>query len=553
MPDWKKIVLEKLGRLPLNNGRQEEVIDELAQQLESAYEEAIAGGTSEPEALRRSLAQFSDWEKLRSDVFRSVEGTQLPLWEQNGILSPRRLPVWIALALTLLLLVVPAFRQALETFPVPGNSPTDWNSKVFSESALRHIEQSGDKQKYARTLAFVALHSPDNMQAVHAAEKAIALDPQLTWISARIIRTTYLIPGYDPHPWIERFKASDPKNAFPYLLEANIHSDWEKRWAKYSGYTAELRTALAAEPAWRIPMDQAFAAPRLDTYSTRQFALDRQVLQEEGLDRPDLLIAAVSTQQIPDLYAIQLYQDIQLKDIGRSAEEAGHTQEALAAYWTVARFGEGLHPDSSDTVDIVQIISMMLRENAYKRIIPLLRREGRTGEAAAVEAALTRVHSLYSTYGSRRKQASEGSARRSAQIVHLAGFLLIVLGISTAFWLVSAIALRWSPNLGRGLNRVASALCFAPPLLFFAGLLLLVAYYPYSQSIGQLTSQEEFVRGYAPFFWNLYDFMDFGIHSDVWIARMFWPVIWCAVVAFAGILLLSWVGRRQSPDDTGLA
>jgi len=552
LPDWKKIVREKLGRLPLNNGRREEVIDELAQQLESAYEEAIASGASEPEALRRSLAQFSDWEKLRSDVFRSVEGTQLPLWEQNGIFAPRRLPVWIALALTLVLLLVPAFRQALETFPVPGRSPTDWNSKVFSEKVLRRIEQSGDKPKYARTLAFVALHSPDDLQAVRAAEKAIALDPQLTWISARISHATSLTPNYDPHPWVERLKAWDPQNAFPYLLEAsaNVRGDWEKRWAKYSGYTAELRTALAAERAWRIPMDQAFAAPRLDIYSAQQFALDRQVLREQGLDRPDLLIAAVLTQQIPDLYSIGLYQDIQLKDVGRSAEEAGHTQEALAAYWTVARFGEGLRPDSED---LVQIFSMRLRENAYKRIIPLLRREGRAGEAAAVEAALSGVHSLYSTYGLRRKQASEGSARRSAQIVHLAGFLLIVLGAATAFWLVFATALRWSPNLGRGLNRVASALCFAPPLLFFAGLLLLVAYYPYSQSISQFASQEELIRGYAPFFWNLYNFMDFGIHSDVWIARMFWPVIWCAVVAFAGVFLLSWVGRRGRPDDTGVA
>ena len=75
MPDWKKIVREKLGPLPLTNGRREEVIEELAQQLESAYEEALAQGMSEPEALRRSLAQFQDWEKLRADLFHSVEGT----------------------------------------------------------------------------------------------------------------------------------------------------------------------------------------------------------------------------------------------------------------------------------------------------------------------------------------------------------------------------------------------------------------------------------------------------------------------------------------------
>src|SRR5690242_21815282 len=100
MPDWKKIVREKLGTLPLTNGRRDEVIEELAQQLESAYEEALAQGINEQEAMRRSLAQFKDWEKFRNELFHSVEGAHLPVWEQNRMFSPRRLPVWIALALT---------------------------------------------------------------------------------------------------------------------------------------------------------------------------------------------------------------------------------------------------------------------------------------------------------------------------------------------------------------------------------------------------------------------------------------------------------------------
>ena len=102
MPDWKEIIRQKLGKLPLTNGRQDEVIEELAQQLESAYEEALAKGAGE-EALRSSLAQFPDWEKLRREVFQSVEGTWLPVWEQRGFFAPRRAPVWIALALTLIL------------------------------------------------------------------------------------------------------------------------------------------------------------------------------------------------------------------------------------------------------------------------------------------------------------------------------------------------------------------------------------------------------------------------------------------------------------------
>jgi hypothetical protein len=122
MPDWKRIVGEKLGTLPLSNGRREEVIEELAEQLASAYEEALGEGMDEQEAMRSSVAQCKDWEKLRSQVFQSVEGTRLPVWVQNGVFAPRRRPVWIALGLSVLLFALPAFRQALQVVHRPTHS-----------------------------------------------------------------------------------------------------------------------------------------------------------------------------------------------------------------------------------------------------------------------------------------------------------------------------------------------------------------------------------------------------------------------------------------------
>src|SRR6516164_3980944 len=47
----------------------------------------------------------------------------------------------------------------------------------------------------------------EDLRAVRAAERAIALNPELTWISAKVSHAGYGIPGYDPHPWIERLKA----------------------------------------------------------------------------------------------------------------------------------------------------------------------------------------------------------------------------------------------------------------------------------------------------------------------------------------------------------
>jgi hypothetical protein len=548
MPDWKRVVREKLGTLPFTDGRRDEVIEELAQQLESAYEEALAQGINEQEALRRSLAQFKDWEKLRNEVFQSVEGTRLPVWEQNSIFAPRRWPVWITLAMTLFLLAVPAFRQALAILPIPGSDPTTWTSRAFSEKALRRIEQSGDKRKYARALAFVALHSAkeDDLRAMHAAEQAIALDPQLTWISAKVSHATYSVPGYDPHPWIEGLKAWDPQNGLPYLLEAsaNVHW-WEPPWSKYSAATTGLRDALAAEPRWRGPMEKAFAAPRLDFYETQRFALDRQVLQEQGFDRPDILILNMWSQPLPDFLAIQFYEDIELKEVGDRAEKAGHTEAALAAYWNIAHFGERIEDTCSE---LLQGYSWKFREDAYKRILSLSRREGRTLESAAVESALAALLNADPRKVRRLSFSSATNAGRSARIVQLSGLFAILLAVATLMWLVSLVALKWRADVSRTLNRIASVLCFAPPLLLLSCLALFLEFYPYARSIGQYASMQELQEVFGPLFMHVYDFMDLGSFREPWLTTMFWPSIWCAVVALFGGGLLWRARRRTRPD-----
>ncbi|HXY26628.1 MAG TPA: permease prefix domain 1-containing protein [Candidatus Acidoferrum sp.] len=553
MPDWKKIVREELGSLPLSNGRKDEVVEELAQQLESAYEEAVAQGINEQEALRRSLEQFKDWEKLRGELFHSVEGTRLPVWEQKGLFSPRRWPVWAALGLALLFLAAPAFRQALAILPVPGSDPTASGPRIFSDRALRRLELSGDKQRYARALAFVALHSPkeDDLRAVNAAEKAIALDPQLTWIAAKVSHATYLYPGYDPHPWVERLKAWDPENAYPYILEAdaNIHSAWESRWAKYNAATPDLRQALAAEPGWREPMEKAFAAPRIDAYNTQTFALDRQVLQEQGLDRPDILIVNTWAQPIPDLTAMKMYAQILLRDVGASAEKAGHPEDALAAYRSVAQFGERLQVASASVVFMQDILANRLQQEACEKMLPVLRRQGRTQEASVVEGTLAGLVQADPAKKSWPSFSGEASRKRSARIVLFSGAFVMLLALVTAAWVIFLIALKWKPDLSRALNRLASALCVAPPLLLLACAVLFLGYYPYALPIAQYTSAQDLRQSFGPFIMNAYWSLDLQF-SDVWLVRMFWPSVWGAVLALAAAVLLWLLARRQRPDDT---
>jgi hypothetical protein len=513
--------------------------------------------------MRRSLAQFKDWEKLRSEVFQSVEGARLPVWEQSSFFSPRRLPVWITLALTLLLFAMPSFRQVFSVLPVPGSDLNAWSSRAFSESALRRIEQSGDKQKYARALAFVALHSPQaddpraffqaagDLRAVQTAEKAIALDPSLTWISAHFSHVYYHYPGHDPQPWIDRLKAWDPQNGFLYMLEAdaNVHY-WEQPWSKYSTTPTGLRSALAAEPRWRIPMEKAFAAPRIDFYDAQLFALDRQVLQEQGFDRPDMLFAAGWSQPVPDLIEIGFYRDIQLKDIGETSEKARRTDDALAAYWSVARFADRF---SASPMDIARVSSNELRRDAYKHLASLLHSKGRADEAAAVESALAALPRSDRPFEGPGFPAVEATARRSARVIVVSAIVVALLGAATVLWLTFVIALKWNADLSRPLNSLASPLCFAPPALLLASITLFLGFYPYARSIAGYHSYKELEYGYAPVLMGLYDVTRFGNLNDVWLSRMFWPVIWCAAVAFVGAGLLWWMRHRPRPDNPDAA
>ena len=71
MPDWKEFVREHLPSLQLDPVRENEIVEELAQQLEQEYSEAQARGATRAEAEQRAMAQFTDWDSLAKDIDRA--------------------------------------------------------------------------------------------------------------------------------------------------------------------------------------------------------------------------------------------------------------------------------------------------------------------------------------------------------------------------------------------------------------------------------------------------------------------------------------------------
>lgn len=543
MHDWKEMVRVRLAPLPMEPGRREEIIEELAQHLEDAYSEALTGGASDAEALQRSLAHFKDWADLRKDVFHAVKAEPLPVWQQSGILSPRRPWVWAALILSLAFFALFGFRQALATLSIPLGRGS-WSDRAFSARTLDQMERQAIVQADSRALAFVALHHPDIKTAAGAAEKAIALDPHLTWISARFAQVH--TPALDPVPWIARLKAWDPDNAFPHLLEAGQAFDplplgvaWERRDATL----APPRT-IAIGSGFRQPMQKAFAAPRYDSYASQRFELDRSILLQQGWDRPDVLIQAIGSRPIPNLLAVRIYAEYLVLDLGEAAEKAGRLEEAAAQYQNAAQFGVHMQQGAPG---IERLVAMGIRQESYEHIVALLRLQGRPEQAALLEPSLDDLHDAFA-FKAREYRSGDVADGRAAALVLFFGVLVIALGVAAVAWLVSVIMLRWGKNGSSLLNDFASVSGIAPPSLLLASLCLYGAYYPYARHINQFESGDHLFRELLPFWESLAGPWMF---QGFWLSMLVWPTVWCAATAVLAVIMLRWIAARRESDSAG--
>ncbi len=76
MHDWTEYVRRNLPVGRLKQEREDEIVADLAQQLEDFYQEAMAGGASEQEAAEYACRQIPDWESLARNIFSCNPGSR---------------------------------------------------------------------------------------------------------------------------------------------------------------------------------------------------------------------------------------------------------------------------------------------------------------------------------------------------------------------------------------------------------------------------------------------------------------------------------------------
>jgi len=100
MPDWQKLVSERLWSLELESQEWREVIEELAVHLEESCQRFRREGFSEDEAVRQTLVEVNDW----SDLGRRIESARMGRKSMTNRVKQLWLPGLLTLALTIGLL-----------------------------------------------------------------------------------------------------------------------------------------------------------------------------------------------------------------------------------------------------------------------------------------------------------------------------------------------------------------------------------------------------------------------------------------------------------------
>src|SRR5258708_4001857 len=74
MPNWNEYVREHLSLPKCSPERETEIVEELAQQLDEAYQEGLLSGLTEQEALLTAKRHISDWPALANDLMHAGIG-----------------------------------------------------------------------------------------------------------------------------------------------------------------------------------------------------------------------------------------------------------------------------------------------------------------------------------------------------------------------------------------------------------------------------------------------------------------------------------------------
>jgi hypothetical protein len=482
---------------------------------------------------RASASHFLAWLKLPAGS--RLGAASLPLGTKPAILPKRsRLFTAAVLVAAALLLFLPQSREAISTVRASWNGYRGYSSDI---GALRNLAARAEKERDARTLAFVALVAPEAGRAMSLADDAVAIDPSLTWIYASSTGHPEFTPQSKER--LASLLAADPDNAFPDLLAARAISEplFRQLIFRHSPTEKEFEAALAANPEWLAHMDRAFRAPRYDSYFNRHWQLTREVWNRNPALSASVIFISLWSHGLPDMASIRSYGTLLVHN-AQEAAAAGRLGEAESLLMRVDEFGQRMLVQGE--ADIERMVGLSISHQATKEFLNLYRTKGnvREGQKAALrlQDVDDRIESLHHSFRLASAQQMREFDRR-AFLVQLSAAVTMLFAFTAAFSLF-ALELTLAKKRQKSI-RLRRSICVAadwtPAALLFGCIALVLLFQPYAQilrSARGLGSASE--AWHAMHFEGLFTLAStLGALEEPFTPVHFWQASICVLVALA--------------------
>src|ERR1700683_1304403 len=398
-----------------------------------------------------------DWAVAMQAELTSITGTREKLqWLMGGIMS--LVQAWwsqilfgtrdetpavskrVAATIAAVLLIIATLFLVLPGMPQGFLAVVEaWRTEeaVQSVSALEKLGTEAERVQDADLLAFVALHLPDSPDKTRWADRAVSLDPKLTWIYFQMQSYGGIAPLVDPSfdRHVSQLQAWDPANAVSFLMEADHVLAAERGLGSNAAYEARL----SQNAAWLNAMDKAFRADHFDDYTLRRFELDRLIQEQHRQSRPMNLALSLFASQIPNLMDVRIYADWLLHQ-GDRLRTSGDAASATTCYWRVANFAQRVELNSHD-VTIERLVALAVAELSFEKLRDISIHDGKSGEAAFASFEIANIRSDLAALRQKHLGEPEQTALWCALMLHASALVILVTALLSAIsasWLVFA-------------------------------------------------------------------------------------------------------------------
>jgi hypothetical protein len=505
-------------------------------------------------------ADTRDWALAMQAELPQMESTQQSLqWLAGGIMSlgkawwngaissgnkkdlaPVKKPGILAALVTvaaLAILLIPSANQGLKSVLASWQS----NHEAAEQSRFVQIAREAESRGDAKTIAFAAMRIESRKDFVAFANKAVALDPSLTWILAQGSFGTVDVP--EARDWPIKLSAYDPGNAVAYLVKAQIRSNE----LSHKGWIA--LDDLKLDSQWLDDGRQALESPRYDSYRNRRLALDREVMQALNIKDAGIIGLTSLRSGWTSLWPAEMYSK-QLMAEAKLALQRGDRETANRDAWAVAHFGEIVRAHGG--TDMERRWATDFLRPSYTMLQPLLATEGRNDESAMLAESLEAI-----------RPGAPGNALSmwpdSAYIwietvslaMNLGVALAIILGGVLLLSTVWLFAEKFFQGIREGmLHRIACRSArFAPAGILVSLVVLAFSYWPTANAVNTYLSQPVSnwtVLNLNATYYSVYWLPD-AIRNSPGVR--YHPMLWMVVMVL-GVLTIAFIIGRNIMNRT---